>query len=47
MGHGKQETSKKVFFAKLDNIGYDATGREKGKSEVQDIINEFHKLRGW
>ena len=38
---------KPVFFAKLEDIGYDATGREKGKSEAKEIIIKFHKLRGW
>jgi len=39
--------SKKVFFAKIEDIGYDATGRIKGKSEVPQVIKDFHEKRGW
>ena len=38
---------KKVFFAKIEDIGYDATGRPKGKSEVDEVVMKFHQLRGW
>ncbi len=45
---GKKITSgKPVFFAKVEDIGYDATGRQKGKSEIHEVINIFHKQRGW
>ena len=42
-----KKEKKEVFFAKIDDIGYDATGRPKGKSEVQIVIKTFHELRGW
>ena len=43
----KKKNIKPVFFAKLEDIGYDATGRPKGKSEVNEIINKFNEIRGW
>jgi len=36
-----------VFMARIDNIGYDATGRENAESEVQDVIRNFHDQAGW
>lgn len=45
--HKKKEKEKPVFFAKIEDIGYDATGRLKGKSEVPEVIELFHKERGW
>ncbi len=43
----KKPSGKPVFFAQINDIGYDATGRIKGKSEVPDVIASFHKKRGW
>ncbi|HYF10387.1 MAG TPA: N-6 DNA methylase [Candidatus Paceibacterota bacterium] len=43
----KKGKEKPVFFVKIEDIGYDATGRLKGKSEVPDVIKLFHKERGW
>jgi len=46
--HGKQNPSgKPVFFARMDDIGYDATGRSKGSSETNQIIASFFEKRGW
>lgn len=39
--------TKRVFFAKIDDIGYDPQGRPKGESEVQTMIKKFHELWGW
>jgi len=36
-----------VAFYKLENIGYDATGRETPNSEVQDCINFMKKALVW
>ena len=36
-----------VYMARVDNIGYDATGREKGKSEVDEIVKDFHQKHRW
>ena len=44
---GKKEDNYDVYMARVDNIGYDATGREKSGSEVEDIINDFHNKTGW
>jgi len=40
-------SSKPVFFARMDSIGYDATGRTKGRSDAEEIIRAFHDTRGW
>ena len=38
---------KNAFLCQIDNLGYDATGRRKAGSEVDDAIEEFHKQVGW
>ncbi len=43
----KATSGKPVFFARLDDIGYDATGRSKGTSEASLIVDKFHEFRGW
>jgi hypothetical protein len=43
----KKESGKPVFFATIEDIGYDATGRSKGKSEIPAAIELFQKKRGW
>lgn len=43
----KKESGKPVFFARIEDIGYDATGRSKGKSEIPEAIKLFQKERGW
>lgn len=40
-------SGKPVFFARLDDIGYDATGRSKGFCEGSQIVEKFHQMRGW
>ncbi len=35
------------FLAELENLGYDATGRPKTGSEVDQVVQEFHKQFGW
>lgn len=37
----------KVLLIETSNLGYDATGREKAGSEVDLIIETFHKEIGW
>ncbi|HJH45608.1 N-6 DNA methylase [Bacteroides fragilis] len=36
-----------ALLVEVENLGYDATGRSKTGSEVQDIIDLFHKEIGW
>ena len=36
-----------VYMARVDSIGYDATGREKGKPETEEIVKDFHKNQRW
>lgn len=35
------------LLIEAENLGYDATGRAKKGTEVQDIIDLFHKEIGW
>lgn len=43
----KTHSGKPVFFARLDEIGYDATGRPKGAFEGADLVAAFQRERGW
>jgi N-6 DNA methylase/type I restriction and modification enzyme subunit R-like protein len=36
-----------VFYARIDKIGYDATGRAERSDDVEAILEAFHKKRGW
>lgn len=36
-----------VYMARIDSIGYDATGREKGKAETENVVIDFHQKRKW
>lgn len=37
----------KTLLMELNNLGYDATGRTKRGSEVDEAIDYFHNQRGW
>lgn len=37
----------KTFLCEVENLGYDATGRAKAGSEIQDAINAFNKEVVW
>ncbi len=43
----KPDQNHDAFLCELENIGFDATGREKDGSEVDLAISEFHKKVGW
>jgi type I restriction enzyme M protein len=43
---GEAPTSK-AFLCEVETLGYDATGRPKAGSEVQAVIEAFHKEVGW
>ena len=36
-----------VFYGRVDDLGYDATGRAVGASEVPAMVEAFHERRGW
>jgi type I restriction enzyme M protein len=36
-----------VYMARVDEIGYDATGRESGADEIDEVVADFHKQVGW
>lgn len=49
-----EEKDYKVYMARIDDIGYDASGRLKVKEEeasfpyeVESTINKFHEKLGW
>lgn len=41
---GQSDTT---FLCEVENLGYDATGRAKSGSEVEDAISAFHREAGW
>lgn len=43
----KPDPTAKVFLAEVENIGYDATGRAVGVSDVDDVVAAFHAEVGW
>ena len=44
---GKTPQKEDVFLCEVENLGYDATGRPKAGSEVQDAIREFEMEVAW
>jgi type I restriction enzyme M protein len=36
-----------VYMARVDEIGYDATGRESGSDEIDEVVADFHAKVGW
>jgi type I restriction enzyme M protein len=36
-----------VYMARVDNIGYDATGRETGTDETVEVVADFHNKARW
>jgi type I restriction enzyme M protein len=46
VGEAPKETSK-TFLAEIENLGYEATGKPKQGSEVQKMVEEFHRQVGW
>ena len=43
----KPNPEKPVFMVEIASLGYDATGRANGKSEVDEVVEKFHSLVGW
>ena len=39
----KQDPENNCFLCQIDNLGYDATGRTKAGSEVNEVVDEFFK----
>lgn len=39
--------SNDVYLAHVENLGFDATGRPKDGSEVQQVVKQFHEKVGW
>jgi type I restriction enzyme M protein len=44
-GEGQQDYP--VYMARVDEIGYDATGREAGADEIDEVVADFHVKVGW
>jgi type I restriction enzyme M protein len=45
-----RDLSYRTFLARVDNIGYDATGRRRDGSEVGEIVQQFRRFiseMGW
>lgn len=43
----KADEDYEVYMARIDNIGYDATGRETGRDETKEVVTAFHHMTGW
>lgn len=43
----KWRAEEQAFLCEVENLGYDATGRAKGGSEVALAISAFHREVGW
>jgi type I restriction enzyme M protein len=43
----RPDLSAKAFLAEIESLGYDATGRPTGSSEVAQAISRFHDEIGW
>ena len=39
--------NEEVLLVELENVGYDATGRLKKGSEIENVVELFHKEIGW
>ena len=40
----------KVFMSEISNVGYDASGREKSGSDLEELLNNFEEFilkEGW
>ena len=37
----------KCLLVEMENLGYDATGRDKEGSEVDQVVELFHSEVGW
>ena len=44
---GEKTSPYDTYFCKLSNIGFDATGRSIGGSEIDSAIADFHANGGW
>ncbi|HHR6046619.1 TPA: restriction endonuclease subunit M [Providencia alcalifaciens] len=44
---GELDTEEKTFLCELENIGFDATGRDKKGSEIILVADSFHNQVGW
>lgn len=42
-----RDSSRSAFLAEIDDIGYDATNRPTGGSEVDAVVASFHEQAGW
>jgi len=43
----KPNPTANAFLCEVENLGYDATGRIKTGSEIQDVVREFNNQVGW
>jgi type I restriction enzyme M protein len=43
----KPENANSTFLCEVENLGYDATGRDKSGSEVDAAIAAFHREKPW
>ena len=41
------DKEKEALLIEIENIGYDATGRYKNGSEIDDVVELFHREASW
>ena len=44
---GKNDPNEETLLVEIDNVGYDATGRIKSGSEIDEVAKLFHKEVAW
>lgn len=43
----RPDPASRAFLAEVESLGYDATGRSTGDSEVEAVVRAFHDQVGW
>lgn len=44
---GKVDANEETLLVEIENVGYDATGRFKSGSEIDEVVELFHKEVAW
>lgn len=43
----ERDPSSLTYLCEIENMGFDATGRQKSGSEIEAVIDDFHRKVGW
>jgi len=44
---GERKDDYQTYMCRINNVGYEATGRPVSGNEIDDVIKDFHEKRGW